>query len=102
VPGDVAVFNHNTMHASFGGTTRRRMFTLNFCARCTDAAEIDELESYIGTYARFWIDHVHSEEMRSTASTPRMRHLKQVIDHEGHLPALAAKARAEQLEPSRG
>ena len=28
-PGDVVAFNHNLMHSSFGGSTRRRMFTLN-------------------------------------------------------------------------
>jgi hypothetical protein len=31
-----------------------------------------------------------------------MKHLQQVIDHEGHLPALAAKARTEAAEPARG
>ena len=27
-PGDLVVFNHKTFHASFGGGTRRRMFTV--------------------------------------------------------------------------
>ena len=31
-----------------------------------------------------------------------MRHLRQVMEHEAQLPALAAKARAEMAEPSRG
>ena len=29
-PGDVVFFNQNLWHASFGGETGRRMFTLNF------------------------------------------------------------------------
>ena len=29
-PGDVAIFNHNIWHASFGGRVGRRMFALNF------------------------------------------------------------------------
>jgi hypothetical protein len=102
VPGDVVAFDHNLMHASFGGSTRRRMFTLNYSAHCTTDAEIAELTSYINSYARFWIDHVHSDIMRSTASPSRMRHLRQVIEHEGELAALAARAREELLEPSRG
>jgi hypothetical protein len=102
VPGDVVAFNHNMMHASFGGSTRRRMFTLNFNARCETDAEIEQLETYINSYARFWIDHVHSETMRSTASPSRMRHLQQVIQHEGGLAPLAARARDEQFEPARG
>jgi hypothetical protein len=102
VPGDVVAFNHNMMHASFGGDTQRRMFTLNFCASCESDAEITELKEFISVSARFWIDHMHSDVMRETASASRMRHLRQVMDHEGHLPALAARAREEQLEPSRG
>ena len=45
---------------------------------------------------------MHSEIMRSTASPSRMRHLEQVMAHEGHLPALSAKARQEMAEPARG
>ena len=32
-PGDVVCFNHNTKHAAFGGSPRRRMFTINLCER---------------------------------------------------------------------
>ncbi|MCE7982134.1 MAG: hypothetical protein DYG89_13140 [Caldilinea sp. CFX5] len=101
-PGDVVAFNHNLMHASFGGSSRRRMFTLNNCAYCTTAAEIEDLEKYIGSHARFWIDHLHSDVMRQTASPARMVHLQQVMAHESHLPALSAKARAEMAESARG
>jgi hypothetical protein len=101
-PGDAVAFNHNLMHASFGGSTRRRMFTLNCCRRCETAEEIHDLENYVGAHGRFWIDHLHSDVMRRTASPARTRHFQQVMEHEAHLPALAAKARAEMAEPSRG
>jgi len=101
-PGDVVAFNHNLMHASFGGSGWRRMFTLNFCARCDTPDETSELRQFINAQARFWIDHLHSEAMRRTASPRRMRHLRQVMEQEGDLPALAAKARAEMKESSRG
>ena len=101
-PGDVAAFNHNLMHASFGGSTERRMFTINCCAYCHSEEEIEELEKFVAGSARFWKDQVHSEIMRSTASPSRMRHLRQAMEHESHLPALAAKARAEMAEPARG
>jgi hypothetical protein len=78
------------------------MFTLNCCRRCRTLEEIQDLESYINAHGRFWIDHLHSETMRRTASPARMRHLEQVMAHEGGLPALAAMARAEMSEPSRG
>ncbi|MCY3902250.1 MAG: phytanoyl-CoA dioxygenase family protein [Caldilineaceae bacterium] len=101
-PGDVVAFNHNLMHASFGGSKRRRMFTLNSCARCETEPELDELKKYIANHHRYWIDQMHSDIMRGTASQARMRHLQQVIDNEGHLPALSARARKEMSEPARG
>ena len=101
-PGDVVAFNHNLMHASFGGNTRRRMFTLNCSRRARNEAEIEDLEKYIASHARFWLDHMHSDIMRSTASPERMVHLEQPMAHEGHLAALSAKARAEASEPARG
>lgn len=101
-PGDVVAFNHNLMHASFGGSTRRRMFTMNFCDHAETEAEIKDLEAFINAQARFWIEHMHSDVMRETASPRRMRHLRQVMQHEGRLPELAAKSRAEMAESARG
>ena len=101
-PGDVVAFNHNLMHAAFGGSSRRRMFTLNCCAHCETPEELEDLEKYIAGHARFWIDQMHSETMRATASPARMVHLQQVIEHEGHLPELSAKARLEMAESARG
>jgi hypothetical protein len=101
-PGDIVAFNHNLMHASFGGGKRRRMFTLNFCAHCETAEEIADLTNFINAQARFWVEHIHSDVMWQTASEQRMRHLRQVRENEGQLAALSAKARAETAEPSRG
>jgi len=100
-PGDLLIFNHNIMHASFGGSGFRRMFTLNFCSRAETPDEIADLEAFINSSDRFWIDQTHSELMRRTAGPERMRHLQQVIEHEHELPARAAKCRATMLEPSR-
>lgn len=96
-PGDVVVFNHNIMHASFGGGTRRRMFTINLCNHCETPEELEELKTYIGHHKVFWIDHMHSRLMRESASEQRMRHLRQVIENEAHLAQLSAEARAEGL-----
>jgi ectoine hydroxylase-related dioxygenase (phytanoyl-CoA dioxygenase family) len=100
-PGDVVVFNHNIMHASFGGGSKRRMFTLNLCRHCQTGAEIEDLEQFIAGSARFWLNRMHGQAMLETASAGRLRHLQQVIEHETHLPALSAKARLEMVEPAR-
>ncbi|MDA0709277.1 MAG: phytanoyl-CoA dioxygenase family protein [bacterium] len=102
-PGDVVLFNHDLKHASFGGGTRRRMFTINCSGRFPEDEEhITMLKNYISAHARFWIDRVYGEKMTTTAGPQRMRHLEQVCAHDGHLAELAAKARLEMPEPSRG
>lgn len=62
-PGDVVVFNHNLMHSAFGGSTQRRMFTINLCRHASTDAEIADLKDFISVNARFWIDHIHGETM---------------------------------------
>ena len=47
VPGDIVIFNHNTMHASFGGNARRRMFTMNLGRRATTPETVKDLESAV-------------------------------------------------------
>ncbi|MBT3605676.1 MAG: hypothetical protein HN521_21645 [Candidatus Latescibacteria bacterium] len=102
-PGDVVMFNHNLKHASFGGGARRRMFTINCSARFPEDEEhVEMLKNYISAHARFWTDRVYGETMVATASSARMKHLEQVRAYDGHLAALAAKAREEMPEPSRG
>jgi hypothetical protein len=100
-PGDLLIFDHNTLHASFGGSGFRRMFTINLCRHAETPQKIADLESFINAQARFWITQLHSETMRKGASPERMRHLQQVIDHEFAMPALAAKYRETMAEPAR-
>lgn len=101
-PGDLLMFNHNLWHAAFGGSSKRRMFTLNLCRRCQNEDEIQDLEDYIGVCARFWQDHIHGDIMRGSAPPERWLHLEQVIAHEGHLPGLVVEAKKRMKEPSRG
>ena len=100
-PGDIVCFNHNTKHAAFGGSTHRRMFTINLCQRYPEE-RIQELRDYISGAARFWIDRVYGEAMVKTANPQRIRHLEQVMANDGHLAELARKARETMPEPSRG
>ena len=94
-PGDLLIFNHNIMHASFGGSGFRRMFTLNLGAHAETPEEITELENYLKfhcgprTEDKFTLKvgsegghRVHSAIMRDTAGPERMKHLQQVLDLE--------------------
>jgi hypothetical protein len=100
-PGDIAVFNHNLKHAAFGGSGRRRMFTIN-CTQRFAEEDLQTWRDYISGIARFWSDRMYGETMMATATPGRMVHLEQGMANDGHLAALSAKAREEMSEPSRG
>lgn len=101
VPGDVVVFNQNTKHSAWGGGKRRRMFTINCTARYADE-ELPYLRNEISAFARFWIETVYGEAMLRTAGPGRLAHLRQTLDHQGHLAEEVRQARAAMKEPSRG
>ncbi|MCA1596314.1 MAG: phytanoyl-CoA dioxygenase family protein [Chloroflexi bacterium] len=100
-PGDIVCFNHNTKHASFGGSDRRRMFTINLCQRYPQD-RIQDLRNYISGHARFWLDRNYGDVMMSTAGPGRLRHLEQVMANDGHLAELSRQAREKMSEPARG
>lgn len=100
-PGDIVLFNHNTKHSAFGGSARRRMFTINSCQRYPEA-RLDELRGYVSGAARFWVERVYGPVMTETATPRRRVHLEQVLANDGHLKELSRKARETMAEPSRG
>jgi hypothetical protein len=100
-PGDLVCFNHNTKHAAFGGSGRRRMFTMNLCRRYPEE-RLAELRDYMSGGARFWVERGYGEAMIRTAGPARMRHLEQVLANDGHLAELSRQARERMAEPSRG
>ena len=100
-PGDIVVFQHNLKHAAFGGSNRRRMFTMNCMVRAADD-QIDLVKEDLAGLARFWAERAYGEKMIATASQRRMVHLEQRMAHDGHLKGLVDKARREMTEPSRG
>ncbi len=100
-PGDLILFAHGTKHASFGGSTRRRMFTMNFTQRYREE-DFDELRQMIAGESRFWVDRIYDERMVNTAGPERMRHLEQLLANDGHLAELSRKRRAEMTERARG
>ena len=100
-PGDILVFNHDLKHAAFGGSQRRRMFTMNCCQRYPND-KLQDLRDYIGGGARFWVERAYGETMIRTADSARMRHLEQCLANDGHLAELSRKAREHMSEPARG
>ena len=100
-PGDVVIFNQGTKHASFGGSERRRMMTMNFEQRYAEE-DLPGLREKIAGMARHWVDSSYGEVMVRTAGPGRMRHLEQRMANDSHLAELTAKAREEMPESARG
>ena len=100
-PGDVALFHQGIKHGSWGGSNRRRMFTICYEQRHREE-DLPDLRERMGLEARFWIERNYGETMVRTAGPKRMRHLEQRLANDGHMAELARKARAEMDEPSRG
>ena len=100
-PGDLICFNHNIKHAAYGGSANRRLFTIYISQRYTDH-KLQELRDYMAGGARFWVEEAYGPAMVATAGPGRLAHMQQCMDNDDHLPALAAKARAEMAEPARG
>jgi hypothetical protein len=105
-PGDVLVFNHNIQHASFRGTGRRRMFTMNMSERIPERLVPKLREDLLGA-VRFWVDEAYlgaDAPMRRDADAKRMRRLQQIIDNwdSARMRALVAEARGRMAEPARG
>lgn len=94
-PGDVLVFHHGLKHASFGGGTRRRMFTLNMQSRHAEA-HLGNIRDDISLLAKYEMERAYGSEMLRTATPSRMRHLEQRLANDSHLLALSLKVRAER------
>ena len=95
VPGDVVAFNHNLMHAAFGGSSSRRMFTLNLCRHASTKEEVKELRDHINSHSHYCVS-LHSDIMRDTAGPERQRHLRQITELESDLPRLHEEKRRER------
>ncbi|KAJ3038982.1 hypothetical protein HDV00_012740 [Rhizophlyctis rosea] len=47
VPGDLVIFNHNLLHASFGGAPDRRALAFNMCSRPRTDQERDDVQAFL-------------------------------------------------------
>jgi hypothetical protein len=101
VPGDVLIFNHNTLHSSWGGGTRRRMFTMNLCQHCPESW-LKPFQEYLSGHARFLIERNVGPAMLNSATPQRMRHLEQVMANDFLLTEKTRELVKQAVEPARG
>ena len=99
--GDILVFNHDLKHSAWGGSKRRRMFTMNCCERYPED-KLAQLQEYIGAGSRFFIERAYDDTIVRTAGPERLVHLEQALANDGGLAELSRQRRAESPEPARG
>jgi ectoine hydroxylase-related dioxygenase (phytanoyl-CoA dioxygenase family) len=93
-PGDVLLFNHRLMHASFGGSKARRMFTFNLSRRAQTRTELNDLVCYGDTHGcDFGQTEPYGPLMLETASAARRVHLDQYLSY---WPASVARHEARK------
>lgn len=96
-PGDVLIFNHDLYHAAFGGSQRRRMFTMNCTRRAKTPTELATARQYLSVHSAggYNVDTgagMYFPTMIDTADDRRMVHLEQPIAiHDELFPHLARR-----------
>lgn len=81
-PGDVLIFSHRLLHASFGGGRARRMFTLNLSRHAETPQEISDLVAYGDTHCyEFGATQPYLGPMIEQATPSRMARLEQLLTY---------------------
>lgn len=112
-PGDLVIFNHSIFHASFGGSNRRRQFSMNLHKRGKTDAELARIDQYLGHHGTIprgiriggkftglkpgsmYSDFsMYTDLMIDTATPERLRHLSQLHYRAAHVHPTAAPPRA--------
>jgi hypothetical protein len=103
-PGDIVMFNHDVLHAAYGGSNRRRMFTMNCHRRANTPEELAALKRWLDQHAFNHGKNINmpprcfTETMLSTASPERLKHLEQPLRVYHELLTEYARKRAKDAE----
>ena len=93
--GDIVVFNHDLYHAAFGGSARRRMFTMNLTRQGKTPEDIKLVRDYVshhsaGGYNVALGAGMYTPIMLDTAGEARKVHLRQCAQiHDELFPQFA-------------
>ena len=102
-PGDIVIFNHDLYHASFGGGTRRRMFTMNCTRQAKTPEDLEMARQYLSTHSPGGYNlktgaGVFYPTMIDTADENRMVHLYQPMEiHDQLFPHLVRDIVSQEL-----
>jgi ectoine hydroxylase-related dioxygenase (phytanoyl-CoA dioxygenase family) len=81
-PGDVLVFDHRIMHASFGGGSARRMFAMNLFERCDTNRQRELTARLFRMYGSQGMSYFFSENVTEGAPPERLQRLQPALEFE--------------------
>jgi hypothetical protein len=96
-PGDVVLFDHNILHAAWGGSGRRRMLSINAHEKYGQR-EQESLLVNVDYLARFMSEHPYGEYMIHNVPSSRKIHLEQLSAQQERLAEKVAARRNAGLE----
>ncbi len=81
-PGDVLIFDHRIMHASFGGSEARRMFALNLCEQSHTSRQRELTAKLFRMYGSRGMSYFFSDNVMQGAPPDRLRRLEPALEFE--------------------
>ncbi len=80
VPGDVLIFDHRIMHASFGGGPARRMFAMNLFEQCSTNRQRELTAQLFRMYGRRGKAYFFTDNVTDGAPPDRLRRLAPALE----------------------
>lgn len=101
-PGDVVAFDHRIKHASFGGGPARRMFAMNFFARCETGRQRELTARLFHMYGAKGMEYFFTANVTDGAPPERTRRLEPALEFdparsEGYAEHLARLAESSAV-----
>jgi ectoine hydroxylase-related dioxygenase (phytanoyl-CoA dioxygenase family) len=81
-PGDILIFDHRIMHASFGGSEARRMFAMNLCEQCHTGRQRELTAQLFRMYGTRGMSYFFSDNVTQGAPPDRIRRLEPALEFE--------------------
>jgi ectoine hydroxylase-related dioxygenase (phytanoyl-CoA dioxygenase family) len=81
-PGDILMFDHRIMHASFGGGPVRRMFAMNLFEQCDTNRQRELTARLFRMYGSQGMPYFFSENVTRNAPAERLRRLEPALEFE--------------------
>ncbi len=82
VPGDILIFDHRILHASFGGSSARRMFAMNLCERSRTSRQRELTAQLFRMYGTRGMSYFFSENVIQNAPIERLSRVEPALEFE--------------------